>query len=180
MTEESKLKNLPDAQRSMVQTILEGKYGIPPKEVENLRSRYTKHHLKEGFGSFDAFLRFASERGYKPGLRLRRYDERVPHGPNNSFFFDKNAKEQLPLKEPEPKVSDIVSPYCVGCKQKCPERSAGCVGWQLYFVRHWNQEICSRSKEAPPPEPPKREFFQYEHPDTIRRMLAQAREREQK
>ena len=158
----------------------ENKYGIPAKEVENLRSRYKKLKLKEGFGSFDAFLQFASECGYKPFLHLRRYDTSMPHSPDNSFFYEQKAKDDLPPKKPGPKSLEVVSPYCVGCKQKCPERGIGCAGWQVYFVRHWDEVICGRQKPAPLPEPlpepPKREFFQYEHPDTVRRMLAQARE----
>ena len=135
--------------------------------------RYRKKHLEEGFGDFDNFLRFASESNYKPFLHLRRYDASQPHSPENSFFYDSTAKEKLPPKKPGPKVTDIVSPYCVGCKMKCPERGVGCLGWQMYFVRNWNQNIRIRPAE-PAPEPPKRECFQYEHPDTVRRIKVQA------
>lgn len=154
----------------------QSKYGIPAKEVENLYSRYKKHNLQEGFGNFDNFLKFASECGYKPFLHLRRNDENRPHSPENSYFYDSKAKEKLPPKKPGPKTSEIISPYCVGCKYKCPERGGGCLGWQLYFKQNWNKNICSRRKLEPPP-PPKREKFQYEHPDTIRRLLAQGAEK---
>lgn len=151
--------------------VVNGRYGISAAEVVNLRSRYQKNKLKEGFGSFDTFLRFASECEYKPGQHLRRYDASQPHSPENSFFYDSAMKEKLPPKKSGPKATDIVSPYCKGCKMKCPERGTGCLGWQMYFVRNWNQNIRIHPAK-PAPEPPKREYFQYEHPDTVRRMKA--------
>ena len=81
----------------------QSKYGIPANEVENLYGRYRKKHLEEGFGDFDSFLRFASESNYKPFLHLRRYDASQPHGPDNSFFYDRTAQEKLPPRSRDQK-----------------------------------------------------------------------------
>lgn len=152
--------------------ILKSRYGIPANEVQNLQSRYRIHNLEEGLGSFEAFLLFAAECGYKPGLHLRKYDASKPHGPDNTYFYDRKAHIGFESEGKKLKASEIVSPYCVGCKQKCPAQGNGCYGWQRYFAQNWNENIRGLIKEIAPPEPPKREFFQYEHPDEIRRMTA--------
>ncbi|MBO5953462.1 MAG: hypothetical protein J6Q53_05020 [Oscillospiraceae bacterium] len=144
------------------------RYGIPANEVQNLYNRYKKNHLEEGFGDFDSFVKFASECGYKPFLHLRRYDASQPYSPDNTFFYDRKAHLGFESGSKKLKTSEIVSPYCVGCKQKCPASGDGCYGWQRYFAQNWNENVRGLIKEIAPPEPPKREFFRYEHPDLIR------------
>lgn len=137
------------------------RHGIPVKEVEQLYGRYRKQKLVEGFGSFDNFLRFCKESGYKPGMRMRRYDPHEPHGPDNTVFFEKIVKVN-PKKENTGNQGDGL---CPNCSKTCPAK--GCREYQKAWIENWNRNIHFRKHEEKP-DPKKRQFFQYEHLDLTR------------
>lgn len=134
------------------------RYGLPGNDVDSLYDRYLKYGLKEFWGSFDAFVKWASESNYIRGSSLRRRREEEPHGPGNSFWYVRPPRKPVAHE-------DIVSPFCEGCSRICPGNGTGCKEWEDYFVKNWNENICRKPK---PKEPPRAEVFRYEHPDLER------------
>ena len=149
------------------------RYGIPGAEVANLRKRW--HRMKDDavFADFDSFVLWASQNGYRKGLELRRYDPGKPHGPENSFYYSKEAADQAAKLEKErQKAERMANPVecCRGCEKECPGDGGGqgCKVWRDWFVKNWNEKIRIRPKLQAPVEDGKRQFFRYEHPDLVR------------
>lgn len=146
------------------------RYGISVQEVNNLHRRFLRLKLAEGFGTFDDFLKWCSENEYEQDKELRRYDDHEPHGPENSFFFQKNRKTDNP-KKPGPKETGVTSPFCQGCEKSCP--GDGCNAYKKWWVDNWNEHISTSPKLLPEPEPDdKRRVWRYHHPDDVRRAMA--------
>lgn len=144
------------------------RYGIPGTEVENLRKRWHNHLLHSEFKSFDEFLLWSSQNGYKKGLELRRFDVRKPHGPENSFYYSKEAADLAEKMERERRKAERAAnpvAICRECDEKC-EESHGCKRWRDWFVQNWNQNISISPKLKTPAE--RRKVFCYEHPDMVR------------
>lgn len=55
--------------------------------------RMRKHLHNEDWDKFEAFYRWSIEEGYVPGDRLKRYDDTLPHGPDNSFWQGQDEGE---------------------------------------------------------------------------------------
>lgn len=141
-------------------------FGFTPEQTYNLHRRYTylRNHTWE---SFSAFLQWASETNVAKGAFLRKKDESLPHGPDNSYWSTTPAAVAR-VYEP---TKIYVSPFCEGCPKMGEMGCGGCEKWEEYFVGNWNKNIhvdlshyLPRIKEAYP-----RETFKYEHPDDIRR-----------
>ena len=143
------------------------RYGIPAHEVDNLSARFKHQKLKEGFASFDNFLRFCAESGYKPEMLMRRYDTNAPHSPENTFFCSRPVIEEKNPQKPEKKTEmEPRDGVCASCKKKCNASGAGCSEYQKLWTENWNRNI---HRKKPEPERPRaRQFFLYEHPDLIR------------
>lgn len=119
--------------------------------------------LKEGFGSFDKFLKFCSEVGYKHGMMMRKYDPDLPHSPENTLFCEPGTKIEHPAKNTEKEQNRI----CEGCqKNSCTASGAGCPAYRKAWAENWNKNI--HRKKAEPVDPNKTTVFRYEHPDLIR------------
>lgn len=156
------------------------RYGIPAHEVDNLSSKFKKQNLKEGFGTFDKFVRFCAASGYKHGMLMRRYDPEEPHGPDNTYFiqreetdYSKKERERKCSAQIRKNVSAEKKPrynregICAGCKKECRASGWGCSEYQRKFVENWNTNI-HRKKPEPPVDLNKPMIFRYEHPDLIR------------
>ena len=151
------------------------RYGIPAADVDNLSSKFRKQNLKEGFGTFDKFVRFCADSGYKHGMLMRKHDPEEPHGPENTYFIQRAetdyAKRNTRKKiSAENKKKDVKQPrynregLCAGCKKECHTSGWGCSEYQRKFVENWNKNI-HRKK---PVDPNKPMIFRYEHPDLVR------------
>lgn len=143
---------------------LKDRYGIPAEDVRSLASRYTKQNLKEGFGTFDNFVKFCSEVGYERGMLMGRYNRDEPHGPDNTFFY--NRSPQKPKKEKKP-VTATKSKICETCpKPKYNAPGIGCTRFFKMWVENWNKNICVKKQNEQ--TKPVKQVFRYEHPDLVR------------
>ena len=146
------------------------RYGIAAKDVDNLSSKYKKQKLKEGFGSFDNFLKFCAEVGYKPGMRMYRYYPEEPHSPDNTYFYAKGEKINRPEKNAEKDANRI----CADCqKVPCTASGSGCPAYRKAWIENWNKNIHRKKPE----DPNRKQFFCYEHPDLIREGIIFGREK---
>lgn len=146
------------------------RYGIPGDDVANLRRRWMRHRLQGcGWESFDAFLLWCSQKGFKKGMTIVKVDEDLPHSPENSLFQYRNMKK--PVKQPAPKPKEEVGDFCAKCKNKCPSYRVGCKAWEDQFVKNWNENISISPKLKPQPGSNERQVWQYEHPDLKREGL---------
>ena len=61
---------------------------ITSKEIHNLRARWNRKMRDDqvGWDSFDDFLRWSVENGYKQGREIRKKDYGKPHSKSNTFF----------------------------------------------------------------------------------------------
>ena len=144
------------------------RYGISGHDVSNLSSRWLKTVRKDcEWETFDEFLFWCSVEGYKPGMKLGRINQNQPHGPGNSFWYDKKELFQKRHKE----EIEQRTGFCMGCEKTCPNRGNGCDFWKSHFIKNWNQNISTSKKlrrNRPEEETVVRETFVYEHPDLIR------------
>ena len=144
------------------------RYGISGHDVSNLSSRWLKTVRKDcEWEKFDEFLFWCSVEGYKPGMKLGRINQNQPHGPGNSFWYDKKELFQKRHKE----EIEQRTGFCLGCEKACPNRGNGCDFWKSHFIKNWNQNISTSKKlrrNRPEEETVGRETFVYEHPDLIR------------
>lgn len=144
------------------------RYGISGEDIRNLYERYRHQNLREGFGTFDQFVKFCSESGFKSGMFMRKRDTDKIHSPENTFFTEKFipvncAKEKVKKKRETNWI-------CDGCSKKpCPASGSGCPAYRKAWVENWNKHIYFPKKAAPVVQDPnKKEYFRYEHPDLIR------------
>ena len=146
------------------------RYGIPGREVYNLSKRWQRKVRSDCvWECFDSFVFWCSVSGYGPGKNLRKHREDEPHGPGNSYWYV-HSEEVMEKHEKVQQDRKIVSPFCQGCRQKCPIGKGGCAEYKNWYVKNWNRNIYR--KPAPPVSAPEvkqvREKFQYEHPDLVR------------
>lgn len=145
--------------------IVNDRYGIPAKEVNNLGSRFRKQKMIAGFGSFDNFLRFCAESGYKPGMYIFRYNQDEPHGPNNTYLCEVKKKNSDQVSQEKEKI-DYRNWICSKCKEKtCTRPGSGCVAYQKAFIKNWNKNIHRKIPVSTDENKPM--VFRYEHPDLI-------------
>ena len=72
-----------------------GRYGFTACETSTLQSRFKKY-AGQGLKNFDEFLRWCSTAGYVKHGHLRKLDERLPHGPENSYWVAPGTLEFPP------------------------------------------------------------------------------------
>ena len=145
------------------------RYGIEGKDIKNLNERYqTRIKGDSTFESFDDFLRWVSESGYRKGCRIVKKNENLPHGWDNTTWAENRPKETKKEESAEAKAKpDAVRDYCSDCERAgayCSyDGKVGCKEYQENFERYWNKYI-HRKVDIPK----KKEFFRYEHPDLVR------------
>lgn len=134
---------------------------IPKKEIYNIRTRWKRRIRddQEGWESVDDFVRWCLENGYRKGMEIRKQNSFLPHGPGNTFFYDKNERTGV----------------CKGCELKCVDYGK-CKVWEEAWIKSWNQNIYkvhlkTRKRTVPKDKPGGREKFKIYHPDEIRRMI---------
>ena len=137
------------------------RYGIPGHDVDNLSSRFKRQKLRDTFGSFDNFVKFCSEQGYKHGMVMDRYDKEKPHSPDNSFFREKD-----PTKPVARFMTKNREGICSFCKKRCKASGEGCSEYRKKWAENWNKNIHRKITE--PKAPNRTMVFRYEHPDLVR------------
>ncbi|MBO7253017.1 MAG: hypothetical protein J6V25_10390 [Oscillospiraceae bacterium] len=154
-------------------SVRKGRYGMSCQDVNNL---YNKWGRKSHWGtiryngmweSFNDFLYWCSQNGYKKGLILRKKDSEKPHGPDNSYWYDKEADAEQHLQKLIARRSDKCQ-MCRECTKEC-DAHGGCKAWKDWFVMNWNKNIrIFRKLYTSEQQQTIRQKFQYEHPDMIR------------
>lgn len=138
------------------------KYDDIPRCLVNAIGKRWDLGLLAGSGWTDreSWIRWAYENGYKKGYHLGKFDDRKPHGPENSFFYESEAKMESDRKA---KARNL----CSECTLPCP--AEGCAQWREWFVKNWDKNIYRKPNNALKEETERKvRFFQYEHPDLVR------------
>ena len=139
-------------------------FGFDSKETENLRARFRKIWKEDkAWTTAEDFMKWAAESGYETGMHLRKHNDALPHGPDNSYWLDRGSENSRLRLTIEMKNG---SEYCKGCDKKICDNGVGCKGWQKWFKKNWNKNIY-----VPPVKPVVQEgpmVFRYEHPDLVR------------
>lgn len=155
------------------------RYGIAGKDISNLYCRYrTRIKDDSTFESFDDFLRWVSESGFRKGCWIVKKNESLPHGWDNSDWVEvvraRPVQEKTePSEEQTETEPETVRDFCKNCNRKelfCQyNHKSGCKSWQENFERYWNKYI-HREVKLPEKKPEKKakEYFRYEHPDLVR------------
>lgn len=152
-------------------SVYKDRYGIPGAEITQMVRRFYRYLMDSDWEKVDDYLKWCSENGYQKGLRLYKRDKSKPHGPENSYFpipgmTVRAKKADIRRRKEERKT--LVSPFCVGCEEKCRNTAVGCERYRAWFVKNWNQNI-SIAKPVPVIEDPNTiRHFRYEHPDLVR------------
>ena len=153
------------------------KYGLSTEQVRIMKDKFYKVKNNGGtdWENLDHFCQWAVEAGYKTGMRLRKFNNELPHSITNSFFAypgaDAAEKKTAAVKKPEKterhgSYINSESPICSSCSEKdCPTKAFGCFKWREYFVNNWNKNICRKGR---PDVKAKGNIFCYEHPDLVR------------
>lgn len=143
------------------------RYGIPGPDVSNLNTRYRLQNLQEGFGTFDDFVKFCADSGFKSGMFMRKKDTEKIHSPENTYFVAKyipvhDAKEKIKKQEDGNWI-------CADCKNKpCPASGWGCPAYRKAWIENWDKHIHYKKPDPVVIKPKVKEFFRYEHPDLVR------------
>lgn len=148
------------------------RYGIPGDDVANLRRRWMRHRLREcGWESFDAFLLWCSQKGFKKSMQIVKLDDNLPHSPENSLFQYRNMKKPVkkPAENPPKQRKEDIGDFCAKCQNKCPSYRVGCKAWEDQWVKNWNENISTSPKLHQ--SDAARHVWQYEHPDLEREGL---------
>ena len=139
-------------------------FGFNHRETENLRTRFRNIPQEDRvWECVEEFIKWARDSGYAKGLHLRKHNEEMPHGPDNSFWLTANAGELKTRFLNQMKKGSV---FCRSCEKDCPRDGRGCKEWREYFRLNWNENI-----HVPKPKPVVQErpmVFQYEHPDLVR------------
>ena len=148
--------------------ITEPQYGFTVQDLAAHKSRWYRLIRPDTIWcSFDEYLLWAKEQGWKPGYQLRKIDPFKPYGPDNSYWYCSAEADEIKSKLP---AEAKISPFCRACTRECPVRGNGCAEWQEYFVLNWNLNI-HRPRLKPTPKPAednKQQFFVYYHPDELK------------
>ena len=152
------------------------RYGLAGNQIRNLRNRWKQANLADGtWSGFDDFVKWSSENGYRDNARLGRFNDTVPHGPDNSFWYmpETYLKNPTPLPKSPPKKPAEKPPVrdlCESCTRECRSHENGCVEWYENFKKYWDAHIHRKVEIPKVPECSSkgREQFQYEHPDLAR------------
>ena len=146
------------------------RYGISGQDVTNLVRKFYRRLYDSDWERADDFVKWCSENGYESGLRLCRYDESKPHGPENSYFrtpkIRKSIKEDKRRRKEERK--NLVSPFCEGCQKECRNTSIGCYEYRAWWAKNWDENIHIALQEPKPVVQQGPQVFRYEHPDLVR------------
>lgn len=140
-----------------------GRHGLTGTDVRNLSARYYK--IESTWKTKDDFIKWAGKHGYQKGRFLRRYDEDMPHGPDNSYWYSR-TDEKNDVKRRKDFRRDNVSEFCQSCDKKCP--SQGCVEYRQWWSKNWNQTLHRKKEVQPEPQEGVTRVWQYEHPDLVR------------
>ena len=111
------------------------------------------------FGTYEDFRKWADKFPLQKGFTVWKVNDRLPHGPENSYWYHRIKKQEI-----------VTSPICVGCEDKykiC--NTIGCFKYRNWFVDNWNKHICTNPPQQE--ETKKRRVFCYEHPDLVREGL---------
>ena len=151
---------------------------IPGTEQYNLLRRFRRMERQEktDWVDSDAFLAWAQNSGYFKGAYLLKLDHRKRYGPGNAYWSETFASS------PRGPVAEIVneSPFCQNCGIQLPERCGGCDEYRKWYAQNWDNNIHQdlnawiAANQPKVEEPETREKFQYEHPDRMRELRAQA------
>lgn len=138
------------------------RHGLSSDEVMIMKSKLQK--MRKGgatdWETVDQFCKWAVEKGYKPGMRIKKYYDFLPHSMENSYFVHTGQK----VEERHPTFVDSESPCCKNCDEDCDAAAFGCAKWRAYFVKNWNENIY----RSQPAARPVNVVFRYEHPDLVR------------
>lgn len=138
-------------------------YQLNADERYRLHRRYV--YLREHqWESFEAFAKWALDTGVWKGAYLRKKDEELPHGPDNSYWSDQPYVGNRSWDRPE----IYRSPFCDGCERNTEFGCGGCEKWEEYYVKNWNQNIHVELNLPEPEWDNSGGKFCYEHPDLVR------------
>lgn len=143
------------------------RYGFSSEETKNLYRKFWDMKNDTEWENYIEFMEWASKNGYEKGKRLVKIDPSKKHGPKNSIYF--NPDPVVSVKKSKEKRASIKSPYCANCNSEYCRRmngAVGCIGWQKYWIKNWNENIYIPPIE--PEDPNTKRFWQYEHPDLVR------------
>lgn len=140
--------------------------GFTCREMDILRKKYQMLRDNSDFGSFENFLKFCAESGYKQGYMIFRHDKSKPHSDVNSYFVYRKPPVKTTKINKEDNASPTPKSPCESCKLECSIQISGCAEWRVWFQKHWDEFIHQDLKSET--EKKGREFFQYEHPDLQR------------
>ena len=139
-------------------------FGFDGKETENLRARFRKIPQEDkAWKTAEDFMMWAAESGYITGTHLRKHNDALPHGPNNSYWLNRDSEKARKRYTDEVKKG---CEFCKDCSKDICDNGIGCKEWQRYFTKNWNKNI-----HVPPVKPVVQEgpmVFRYEHPDLVR------------
>ena len=148
------------------------RHGLTGEEIQSLSNKFYIMNGRENWDSFDDFLLWCQDNGYRKDRRMRRINNKLPHSKENSYFHlaGDSTPPQKAVQESEkkhlPSYIDAESPLCQNCKKKeCCNIADGCVQWKECFVKNWNRNICRAVKQMVRPA---EQVFRYEHPDLVR------------
>ena len=144
--------------------------GLTSSEVRRLSGRWRNMDGKENWPDLDSFVEWAAKKGYRRGMRTRKWRPYEPHSPDNSYFAD---SYEIALQEQEERRNEINAKceFCEQCTEKCNSMAVGCLRWREYFVSNWNNNIRrarTAAEEKPIPVSVGPQYFRYEHPDLVR------------
>lgn len=108
-----------------------GRYGLTAQDMRALNNQWHYWGLAgQGWKSFDEFLRWCVAEGYCRNCRLRKSDERLPHGPGNSYW-----------EEPGTHIPTFPDGHpCRGCDV---ERAAECSRPCQARLDYWDEHMAA-------------------------------------
>lgn len=143
--------------------VYKDRHGLSGEEIQCLSNKFYLMNGRENWDTFDDFLLWCRDNGYRKDRKMRRINKKLPHSKENSYFYDKSKteEEQTTALHRDEDCCD----FCKNCREACAAQNASCIKWREYFVKNWNEKICRRGmkvvREA-------ESVWRYEHPDLVR------------